>query len=105
MQPFNKSKLAFAFGMSVTISILVFCMAGVTAPSRLLPVHSLGVLQSLWLGSRSKRIHERMLEVDDPTLDNLRKAGMFKICVADELATTQEHDERREIFPALLEDE
>ena len=104
MQPFNKSKLGFALGMSVTISILVFCMAGVTPP-RLLPVHSLGVLQSLWLGSRPKRIHERMQEVDDPTLDNLRKAGMFKICVADELAMTQERDERTENSPALLEDE
>ncbi|KAF8136907.1 hypothetical protein EV363DRAFT_1155909 [Boletus edulis] len=89
----NIIPLAFALGASVIIFILVFYMVGVT-PTRPLAASSLGVLETLWLESRSQRIHERMLEVDNPSLDNLRRAGMFKVCITEELAETKESPEQ-----------
>ena len=42
-----------------------------------------------------------MLEVDDPSLDNLRRAGMFRVCLADELGVRRESDEQHDSFLTL----
>lgn len=79
-------------------------MVGVTTP-RSLAVSSFGVLETLWLGFHSQVLYDRMLEIDDPSLDNLRRAGTLKVCIADELAATEEKDERDAYRPMSLEDE
>lgn len=84
----------------MTLFLLLFYIVGVSSP-RSLPVSSLGVLETLWLESHSQRIHDRMLEVDDPSLDNLRRAGMFRVCLADELGVRRESDEQHDSFLTL----
>ncbi|KAH0828806.1 hypothetical protein J3R83DRAFT_3254 [Lanmaoa asiatica] len=88
----NIIPLGFALGASVTIFLLTFYIVGVTAP-RSLAVSSLGVLETWWLESHSQLLHDRMLEIDNPSVNNLRSAGMLGVCLADELATTKGHDE------------
>ncbi|KAF8552328.1 hypothetical protein OG21DRAFT_1523851 [Imleria badia] len=72
----NIIKLAFALGASTTLFLLLFYIIGVMSP-RSLPV-------SQW-------IHDRMLEVDDPSLDNLRRARKY----LGDSAQTVEYDEIR----------
>ncbi|KAF8552335.1 hypothetical protein OG21DRAFT_151999 [Imleria badia] len=100
----NIIPLSFATGASVALFLLLFYLVGVTSP-RSVAVSSLGVLETLWLESHSQRIHERMVEVDDPSLDNLRRVGMFKVCLADELGARKESDEQEGDFLTTLEDD
>lgn len=46
-----------------------------------------------------------MLEIDDPSLDNLRNGGVLKVCIADELAAAEEKNEQDDNEPISLEDE
>lgn len=46
-------------------------------------VTGLSVLETLWIAAHSQTVREHMEEVDNPSLDNLRKAGMFQICLGD----------------------
>ncbi|KAJ7813930.1 hypothetical protein B0H14DRAFT_2851716 [Mycena olivaceomarginata] len=53
---------------------------GTQAPKRS-PINTIGILQSFWLSQRS--IHSELLQrvsnVDDPSVENLRRAGMFMV--------------------------
>ncbi|KAG1767899.1 hypothetical protein EV702DRAFT_979800 [Suillus placidus] len=57
------------------------------------PISNAGALQLLWLGRHSASVHEALQDVEDPTEDNLRRAGMIDVCFAsitsdeEELAT------------------
>ena len=59
-------------------------MVGV-GPSTSVSLSELGVLETLWLEAHSDVLHARMCQVADPTLHNLRAAGMFGVCLADEV--------------------
>ena len=59
-------------------------MVGVTS-SQPPAISELGVLETLWLEAHSEDLHECMLRVEDPTLHNLRVAGMFDVCIADDV--------------------
>jgi hypothetical protein len=46
-------------------------------------VSGVSVLETLWIAAHSQALYERMVDIDDTSLDNLRAAGMFGICIAD----------------------
>lgn len=56
-------------------------------PSRVMrpraSVTGISVLETLWVAGHSWTLREHMKEVDEPSLDNLRKAGMIQICIGD----------------------
>ena len=79
-------------------------LVGVTA-LRSLTFSSLGVLETLWLESHSQLLHDHMLEIDDPSLDNLRSGGVLKFCIADELAAAEEKNGQDDNEPMSLEHE
>ncbi|KAG2739793.1 hypothetical protein P692DRAFT_20841016, partial [Suillus brevipes Sb2] len=45
-------------------------------------VSNTGVLQFLWLGYYSASVHDALQDVEHPTEDNLRRAGMIDVCFA-----------------------
>jgi hypothetical protein len=51
-----------------------------TAPKRS-PIDTIGILQSFWLsqGSIRSELLQRVSNVDDPSVENLRRAGMFMV--------------------------
>ncbi|KAJ6529922.1 hypothetical protein DFH09DRAFT_1184896 [Mycena vulgaris] len=53
---------------------------GTPAPKRS-PIDTIGILQSFWLsqGSVRSELLQRVSNVDDPTVENLRRAGMFMV--------------------------
>ena len=59
-------------------------MVGVTS-SQPSAISELGVLETWWLEAHSEVLHEQMLQVEDPTVYNLRVAGMFDVCIADDV--------------------
>ena len=77
-------KVVIASVASVVLFILAFYMVSVTSSQSSL-ISQLGVLETLWLEAHSKVLHERMLQVEDPTVYNLRVAGMFDVCIADDV--------------------
>ena len=80
-------EVGFASASSLILFISVFFFVGVPSRSTLLKpqpsVTGTSVLETLWVAAHSRTVRERMEEVDDPTLDNLRKVGMFEICLGD----------------------
>ena len=55
-------------------------------------ISELGVLETLWLEAHSEVLHERMLQVEDPTMNKLRVAGMFEVCLADDIREVVDKD-------------
>ena len=57
------------------------------APSRSVlarpDINGVSVLETMWVAVHSRTIREHMADVEEPSLDNLRKAGMFMICLGD----------------------
>lgn len=76
---------------SVVLLILAFYMVGVDPPTPS-AITELGVLETLWLEAHSHVLHERMLQVEDPTVHNLRVAGMFDVCLADDVREVLDND-------------
>ncbi|KAF9218205.1 hypothetical protein BS17DRAFT_260702 [Gyrodon lividus] len=46
-------------------------------------VSGVTVLETLWIAAHSETLYERMADIDDASLDNLRAAGMFGVRIAD----------------------
>ncbi|KAG1836969.1 hypothetical protein DFJ58DRAFT_864015, partial [Suillus subalutaceus] len=46
------------------------------------PISNAGALQLLWLGYHSASVHKALQDVEHPTEDNLRRAGMLDVCFA-----------------------
>ena len=78
-------KVAIASGASLSLFILAFFLVRMppqfTYPSP--SIHGVSVLETLWIGVHSWTIHEHMADIEELSLDNLRKAGMFTICLGD----------------------
>ncbi|KAF8546560.1 hypothetical protein OG21DRAFT_1607730 [Imleria badia] len=87
----GQAKVVIASVASVLLFILAFYMIGVGSwtPSA---ITELGVLEALWLEAHSEVLHERMLQVEDPTVYNLRVAGMFDVCLADDVREVLDRD-------------
>ena len=46
-------------------------------------INGVSVLETMWVAVHSRAIREHMANVEEPSLDNLRKAGMFTIRLGD----------------------
>ncbi|KAG6370612.1 hypothetical protein JVT61DRAFT_11231 [Boletus reticuloceps] len=46
-------------------------------------IKGVSVLEMLWIAAHSQTICEHMADIEEPSLDNLRKAGMFTIRLGD----------------------
>jgi hypothetical protein len=86
----DEKQLAIGQGTTIMLLVLVLVMLVPRSPSSSRPqedseedkskvaMGSVGLLQILWFF----RAQEKVAEVDDPTMDNLRKAGMINIKLA-----------------------
>ena len=88
---YGQAKVVIAFVASVLLFILAIYMVGI-APSTPCAITGLGVLETLWLEAHSEVLHERMLQVKDPAMYNLRIAGMFDVCLADDVPEVLDED-------------
>ncbi|KAG8215508.1 hypothetical protein J3R82DRAFT_9153 [Butyriboletus roseoflavus] len=81
----NTVPVAFASTASLILFILVLCL--IRIPSRLpqngRSITGLSVLETLWVAAHSQTICENMVDLNDPSLDDLRRAGMFKVCLSN----------------------
>ena len=82
---FISVQVIFASVASLILLIIVSWFIGV--PPRVMQprasVTGISVLETLWIAAHSWSLCEHMAEVNDPSLDNLRKAGKFQICLGD----------------------
>lgn len=78
-------KVVIASVASLILFILVFCLTGIpTSLSQQHPsITGLSVLEILWIGAQSQTVHNYMADVNESLLNNLRRVGMFRICLAD----------------------
>ena len=78
-------KVVFASGASLLLFILAFFLVGMPPrPACARPsINGVSVLETLWVAVHSRAIREHMADIEKPSLDNLRKAGMFMICLGD----------------------
>ena len=65
--------------------VLAFVLVGM--PSRSVyarpDINGVSVLETMWVAVHSRAIREHMADVEEPSTDNLRKAGMFMIRLGD----------------------
>ncbi|KAH7908560.1 hypothetical protein BJ138DRAFT_1115739 [Hygrophoropsis aurantiaca] len=81
----NWIPLLFALGASVILLVLAIQMThiGSEHPHKAHAVNSAGVLELVWLASRSPALRDGVGEVEHPNIDELRAAGMFNVVLAD----------------------
>ncbi|KAH7906630.1 hypothetical protein BJ138DRAFT_1182988 [Hygrophoropsis aurantiaca] len=81
----NWVPLLFALGASIVLFILELRMtaAGPVNTEGDSAVDSTGLLQIIWLTSHSYDLRRTIGDVKLPTIDNLRAAGMLRVCFAD----------------------
>ncbi|KAF8132803.1 hypothetical protein EV363DRAFT_1259252 [Boletus edulis] len=81
----NAVPVIFASGASLVLLILGFLLVGM--PPRFArhrpSINGVSVLETLWIAAHSRTICEHMADIEQPSLDNLRKAGMFTIRLGD----------------------
>ena len=46
-------------------------------------ITGLSVLEIIWIVAHSETLRGRMANVNNASLDNLRKVGMFELCLGD----------------------
>ena len=69
--------------------MLAFSLIRIPSKSRLpqhasgLSITGLSVLEILWIAAHSQTLHENMANVNNPSLDHLRRVGMFKVCLGN----------------------
>ncbi|KAF8554057.1 hypothetical protein OG21DRAFT_1581203 [Imleria badia] len=73
--------VVFASIASLILFILVFHLIGMSSklPQNYSSITGLSVLETLWVAAHSQTLQDHMANVDNPSLDNLRKEGMFKV--------------------------
>ena len=78
-------EVVFTSAASLVLLVLVFIFVGL--PPRYAyarsDINGVSVLESMWVAVHSSAIHEHMGDVEEPSLVNLRKAGMFMIHLGD----------------------
>ncbi|KAH7920599.1 hypothetical protein BV22DRAFT_790915 [Leucogyrophana mollusca] len=81
----NWIPLSVALGASVMLLALSIYMIGLGSDGvgKGNSVYGMGVLELIWLASRSPELREGVGGVTNPTADNLRAAGMFDVRLAD----------------------
>ncbi|KAG1733529.1 hypothetical protein EDB19DRAFT_1911515 [Suillus lakei] len=89
----NLLPLSFAASASVIMLGLALHMTrafDVSRDSQAATVPNIGVLQLLWLGHRSASINAVLEDVEHPTEDNLRRAGMIDVCLTKTISDEEE---------------
>ncbi|KAI0938476.1 hypothetical protein AcV5_000153 [Taiwanofungus camphoratus] len=78
----NTVPLVIGFGASILLLILATVMTRVS-DHKAGPINTLGVLQVVWLAHEHPVLGERIGQVNEPTTENLREAGMFEFSIAE----------------------
>ncbi|KIJ07221.1 hypothetical protein PAXINDRAFT_103048 [Paxillus involutus ATCC 200175] len=101
----NKVPVLFASTASFLLFLFGLVLVGWPSRRRCTSVSGISVLETLWIAAHSQALYERLADVDDASLDNLRAAGMFGICVADVKAerSTPSHQDSESDRNTLLE--
>ncbi|KAI0945046.1 hypothetical protein AcV7_001685 [Taiwanofungus camphoratus] len=74
-----------AVGLSASLVLLILAITLTRATTENTPlVDTLGVMQTIWLASKQPMLQELVGHVDEPTIENLRAAGMFEVNFAKE---------------------
>ncbi|KAJ7189508.1 hypothetical protein GGX14DRAFT_609220 [Mycena pura] len=84
----NMSLPAVSIGLAGSIVLLV--LSGwifIGTNNSIPPFARLGLLQIIWIFEHHPELHEILEQVDDPTDDNLRSAGLVNVCLADAFAS------------------
>jgi hypothetical protein len=77
--------LQLAVGLSTSVLLLILSLRLSGRPGYSSgAVDSIGVLQLIWLLRGNSEIQERVAKVEEPSVDNLRAAGMFAVSLIDE---------------------
>lgn len=88
----NILPLLFAISASVIMITLALCMTrafDVSSDNQAV-IPSTGTLQFLWLGCHSAPVNEVLNDVEHPTEDNLRRAGMIDVSFAKTISDEME---------------
>ncbi|KII84282.1 hypothetical protein PLICRDRAFT_32355 [Plicaturopsis crispa FD-325 SS-3] len=82
----TEARLNLAVGLGTSAVLLALAVLLVRAPDGYdAAINTVGVLQLLWLVNGRPSLREQVSQVDEPTIDNLRAAGMFEVRVASEM--------------------
>ena len=46
-------------------------------------IAGISVLETLWIAAHSQILHECMTDVNESSVDHLRRVGMFKVCLGN----------------------
>ncbi|KIJ08401.1 hypothetical protein PAXINDRAFT_18463 [Paxillus involutus ATCC 200175] len=79
----NKIPVLFASTASFVLFVIGLLLVGWPSRRRCTSMSGVSVLETLWIAAHSQALYERLADVDDASVDNLRAAGMFGICIAD----------------------
>ncbi|EIW74666.1 hypothetical protein CONPUDRAFT_93831 [Coniophora puteana RWD-64-598 SS2] len=76
-------KLLIAFFSSLIMLCLAIRLGGIRNRGKSPSILSVGVLEMIWLADHDPLMRSKVGEVENPTVDNLRAAGMFEVCFTD----------------------
>ncbi|EIW83729.1 hypothetical protein CONPUDRAFT_142341 [Coniophora puteana RWD-64-598 SS2] len=85
----NLTPILFGLCASVIMLLLAVVLAGARRDKDTLVVSSVGMLEMLWLSNRKPVLRLQLDEVQEPTMDNLRSAGMFQVCLSEDFAVEE----------------
>lgn len=93
----NRLPLLFAISASVIMTTLALYMTRAFDASSDIQaiIPNTGALQLLWMGHHSAPVNEVLDDVEHPTEDNLRRAGMIDVCFAKTTSDGTETEELR----------
>jgi len=80
----NLLPLLFALFASSIMLGLAVCLVGLRGHNDIV-VSNVGILETLWLAEREPSLHSKFGGVGEPTVERLRAAGMFDVCLSDEI--------------------
>ncbi|KAF8841656.1 hypothetical protein BDN67DRAFT_966913 [Paxillus ammoniavirescens] len=76
----NLIPVSVGLSMSVMLFVFAYILTRYAAPAEdVFTPDNVGILQSLWLFSRQQGVQEALDEVDEPSEDQLRKAGLVDV--------------------------
>ena len=92
-------QVVFVSTASLILFILVFFLIGI--PARL-PQHGssttgLSVLETLWIAAHFQTLCEHMADVNDPSMNELRRVSMLKVCLGN-IRDSQSNEAESETF-------
>jgi hypothetical protein len=80
---FSSKQVVVGLATSVILLVLAVGLAG-RSGANISAVDSVGILQLIWLLRGNSGIQERIAQVEQPSVHNLRAAGMFPVRMTGE---------------------